>query len=541
MFLLFVTISYSQPPPQHVILVIIDGARYSETLGDAGGQYIPRMKQLASQGSIVQTFLNDSITITKQAIPAIWCGSWSKPRDTVINGFSTQYATVPTVWEYLRKDHALDSTDAMYILKYLNGPWLPSYHPQYGPLYWPKYVLQGSNDLQVWQNARALFETLHPRFAILYLADVDGAGHSGNWTTYTRAITVADSIVGMLWDFLKTNPHYKNTTTLIVTNDHGRHLDGVGSGFVGHGDGCWGCRRIMLLSIGSAVKQGFSSSIQRKIPDITPTVGAILNFSSPFVSGTVISELLTPIYYNEPDSIHFGDVLRSTSKVDSFKIYNSGGVSLIISNITASDTVITINPIAATVTPHSNKTFRITFSPDKIGVLNAKLFISHDASARSDTIMLTGTGIRPPGEICVDIEKGWNLLSLPVRSSDSNITSLYPNTITRAFIYRDGYIAVDTIGMRKGYWLKFNTQQQVTITGSPIYSDTVHLLGGWNLIGSMSKPVLVSSITSDPPGIIASNFFSYSGSYTIADTLVPGKGYWLKVGQEGKLILLASD
>ena len=34
---------------RRVILVIIDGARYSETLGDTLGRYVPRMRKLAVQ------------------------------------------------------------------------------------------------------------------------------------------------------------------------------------------------------------------------------------------------------------------------------------------------------------------------------------------------------------------------------------------------------------------------------------------------------------------------------------------------------------
>jgi len=37
--------------------------------------------------------------------------------------------------------------------------------------------------------------------------------------------------------------------------------------------------------------------------------------------------------------------------------------------------------------------------------------------------------------------------------------------------------------------------------------------------------------------IITSNFFGYNGSYEICDTINPGKGYWVKVDQPGKLIL----
>jgi len=279
---------------RHVILVIIDGARYSETLGDPSGRYVPRMGSLAQQGVVVDTMINDSITVTARAIPAIWSGSWSIPHDTTVNGVKNQYATVPTVWEYFRKSRSVDSTHALYIMVWLATPWIQSYHPQYGPAYWPWYILQGSNDLDVWQNAKTKLQTYHPELAVVYLADVDGAPARG-WAAYTRAIVTADSIVGMLWDFLQSDPVYRNTSTLLVTNDHGRHLDGIQNGFVSHGDGCWGCRHIMFLGVGAGVAKGAHTSVRRTIADITPTVGSLLGFPTPYVTGRPMTEILATV------------------------------------------------------------------------------------------------------------------------------------------------------------------------------------------------------------------------------------------------------
>lgn len=275
----------------HVVMVIIDGARYTETLGDPTGQYIPKMSQLAQKGMVVDTFLNDMYTYTSRAIPAIWCGSWSIPKDTTIDGVENQYATVPTVWEYYRKTTGAPSTQAMYIMKSVTGPWIQSYFPNYGPDFWPRYVVQGSSDVAVWQNARALLQAYHPKLSVIYLADVDREGHTGIWTNYTTAIRTADSIVGMLWDFLQTDPIFQNTTTLFVTNDHGRHDDSHG-GFKSHGDGCWGCRRIMFLGLGYRMPKGIRAK-HYTIPDITPTIGALLQFPTPFASGVPMTDLLT--------------------------------------------------------------------------------------------------------------------------------------------------------------------------------------------------------------------------------------------------------
>jgi len=279
---------------RRVILVIIDGARYSETLGDTLGRYVPRMRKLAQQGVVVDTMVNDDITVTKRAIPAIWCGSWSIPHDTTVNGLSNQFATVPTVWEYFRKARGVDSTHALYIMKWLTTPWIQSFFPQYGPAYWPWYVLEGSTDLEVWQNAKTKLQTYHPELAVIYLPDVDSSPSKG-WSAYTQAIVTADSIVGMLWDYVQSDPVYQSKTTLLVTNDHGRHLDGVQNGFLSHGDGCWGCRHIMFLGVGAGVPKGVRTSTRRTISDITPTIGSLLGFPTPYATGKSMMEILTSV------------------------------------------------------------------------------------------------------------------------------------------------------------------------------------------------------------------------------------------------------
>jgi hypothetical protein len=52
--------------------------------------------------------------------------------------------------------------------------------------------------------------------------------------------------------------------------------------------------------------------------------------------------------------------------------------------------------------------------------------------------------------------------------------------------------------------------------------------------------ILISEITSDPPGIITSNFFGYHNTYFTVDQIQPGKGYWVKVDRIGELILSSS-
>ncbi len=280
----------AQNSPRNLIVVIIDGARYSETFGDPNRTYIPEMSAIAQQGALVNTFYNDSLTYTSRAIPALWCGSWTDVQDTVVNGFSTQYTRKPTLFEYYRKQANLPVDSVYYVLKYISSLWLPSFHPEYGPDYWPTFESEGSSDQDVLDHILSVMETAHPRLLWVYLADVDHAGHSGDWAAYTHAIQVADSIVGAIWTTVQQDAFYAGRTNLLVTNDHGRH-DDLHGGFSGHGDGCDGCRHIMLLARGPDIQPNIVTQSYRRTPDFAVTACQLLQVQPEYATGEVIQEI----------------------------------------------------------------------------------------------------------------------------------------------------------------------------------------------------------------------------------------------------------
>lgn len=278
---------------ENVVLVIIDGLRYTEGLGDTNHTYVPKMWELAQQGTVIEPFLNDGITYTSRAIPAIWCGNWTEIyqfNDPACGGQQNNYTRYPTVFEYYRKQLDRPEEDCIYVLKDVGCPWKGSFDPDYGPNYWPLYHWEGYTDQDVWREAQEILDTYAPTLFLVYLAEVDHAGHSGNWTYYTNTIAMADSIVGMLWDYMQTNENYAGRTTMIVTNDHGRHT----YDWTGHGCDCEGCRTIQLLAIGPDIESGLVSEQSRTLRDITPTIGELLGFETEDATGTVLEEILIP-------------------------------------------------------------------------------------------------------------------------------------------------------------------------------------------------------------------------------------------------------
>jgi hypothetical protein len=76
--------------------------------------------------------------------------------------------------------------------------------------------------------------------------------------------------------------------------------------------------------------------------------------------------------------------------------------------------------------------------------------------------------------------------------------------------------------------------------GTPMSTVDDTLFAGWNMVGSVTTPVPVSSLTTTPPGIVSSPYFGFSGSYFVATTLTPGKGAWVKTTGAGKLHIVGT-
>lgn len=277
---------------QHVVLVIIDGLRYSEGLGDSTHTHVPHMYDLSRQGAIVEPFTNDYVTDTMHGIPAIWCGTWTDLlpfADRACGGTENYRCDPPTVFEYYRAQLGRPREDCIYVLGDVGCEWKASMDPDYGLDYWPLYHSAGTTDLEVWREAETVLETYHPSFLLLYLMRVDHFGHTGSWSYYTKSVEIADSIVGMLWNYLESDSVYSGKTTMFVTNDHGRHSHD----FKSHGCSCAGCRTVQLLAIGPDVRPGLLSTRPRTLCDIVPTIGELLGFIPERSTGSPMLELFT--------------------------------------------------------------------------------------------------------------------------------------------------------------------------------------------------------------------------------------------------------
>ncbi len=143
------------------------------------------------------------------------------------------------------------------------------------------------------------------------------------------------------------------------------------------------------------------------------------------------------------------------------------------------------------------------------------------------------------GKVMVNYPGQWNLVSVPVSLSDMHVNVLFPGGASNAFAFigEAGYESRAVLENLIGYWLTIDSAESIEFVGVAIESASVNVTEGWNLIGSLSAPIDVSTIVSEPPGLVTSNFFGYNGTYTLASIIEPGKGYWVKLDQNGMLTL----
>ncbi len=134
---------------------------------------------------------------------------------------------------------------------------------------------------------------------------------------------------------------------------------------------------------------------------------------------------------------------------------------------------------------------------------------------------------------------GWNLISVPLLVPDFQKNTLYPTSVSSAFGYTGSYVVFDTLQNGMGFWLKFPSTQNVSMTGTYLIRDTLDVQAGWNLVGSVTSPLPASAVLPVPPVVLNSSFYGFSNTsgYVAADTLLPGRAYWVKVSEAGQLAL----
>ncbi len=165
---------------------------------------------------------------------------------------------------------------------------------------------------------------------------------------------------------------------------------------------------------------------------------------------------------------------------------------------------------------------------------------ARDSVVISDSLIGSATIISGRPALSSVYLRRWEMVSLPSAVADSRVKSLLRTSTSRAYSFSSasGYLGHDSIESGPGYWVKYITGvESMSRGGSPRLADTVAVDSGWNMVGALSVPIPVDGITTDPPGIALSNVFGFNGRYVVAESLMPGRAYWINAAAPGGIIL----
>ncbi len=138
------------------------------------------------------------------------------------------------------------------------------------------YDLTDESEVKVAQLAGDYIRAKKPTFCFIHLDHVDHAGHAeGHGTqSYFEAVSLADSLIGVVIDAISA-AGMKDNTLVIIAADHG----GIGQG---HGGYSLAEMEIPLILWGKGVKKGYEIPVPVMQFDQAATVAFALGISAPY-------------------------------------------------------------------------------------------------------------------------------------------------------------------------------------------------------------------------------------------------------------------
>jgi hypothetical protein len=334
-----------------VVATFGGGARDEETFAPEGHENIPHLlRELIPQSTFCTQVINRGILGRYVATASLATGAYE-----TFNNFADVSPANPTVFEYFRKGLGRPTQDA-WVIAPSNGcnrigqSESNRFAPGYGaPVLLPKHLLRATlgsrstgqpglaylhqenyegpfyvspliheelhlerldkvfklavdnfvKDAQALASAdelsvyimRQLMRQVAPSLLWITLHDMDVA-HTGSYSLYLDGIRRSGRLCAEIWNFIQSEPEYKDKTTLFILPGFGRDSDFDASGFQHHRTGAPISRTTWIMALGPHIRQNVIVDRPLDGLDLVPTLGALMDFCTPYVHGTPISEVL---------------------------------------------------------------------------------------------------------------------------------------------------------------------------------------------------------------------------------------------------------
>jgi hypothetical protein len=142
-----------------------------------------------------------------------------------------------------------------------------------------------------------------------------------------------------------------------------------------------------------------------------------------------------------------------------------------------------------------------------------------------------------PG-ITLEHTAGWNMVGLPLIAESTNVQDLFPESVNGSLYSFNGtYFSEDVLVPGTGYWLNFYADGSSVIQGEPFTELTIELSQGWNLFSGISDEIPIGGINDSENIIVEGTIYGFQGAYINAETIEPGKAYWINASADGDITI----
>ncbi len=246
MFTLFCICASAQ---KHLFIITIDGVRWEEIYKGADPALVTNEEYVKDTSLTRDLYWDSTESLRRRRLmPFFWNTIASKGclygnraynnKVNVKNFYKISYPGYNEIFTghtdaFISPDLAINNKN-INVLEYLNST--GAYHGKVAVFTsWSvfPYILNESrnglpinsgykHDRLTYLSAKEYIRQHHPSVVFLGLGETDECAHGGRYDLYLQHVADADRMIAELWYAVQTDPYYKDSTTFLITTDHGR-------------------------------------------------------------------------------------------------------------------------------------------------------------------------------------------------------------------------------------------------------------------------------------------------------------------------------
>lgn len=144
-------------------------------------------------------------------------------------------------------------------------------------------------------GAMEWLKTRKPRVLYISYGETDEWAHSGKYRSYLDAARKVDDWIHEIWEYLQSDPFYRNKTTILITTDHGRG-DSRKEEWTSHGKQVDGAGQVWLavMGPGTPAKGEMKENTQLYLQQCAQTIARLVNYN--FSTNHPVAEYIKTVF-----------------------------------------------------------------------------------------------------------------------------------------------------------------------------------------------------------------------------------------------------